>query len=422
LKRAANGQPTQRPFRLKYEGLQAKLLALTDPSQRGEAAHGVRDAKTIADTEIRIRGEAEKLGPAAPRGFLTTFTVPETKPINPQQSGRLELAQWLTSDKNALTSRVAVNRIWSHLFGRGIVSTVDNFGVNGDKPSNPELLDHLANRFTHEGWSVKKLIREIVLTRAYQLSSDSTVDHRKLDPANALVWRHSPRRLNAEEFRDATLASAGSIDLKRPEGSPARDFRMVEMRDNGPEAKTIHESADKSRSRSIYLPLLRGLVPHSLEAFDPVDQTLVTGSRESTTVPGQALFLLNSSFVRRQALTLANRVLKDSKSTDADRLHRVYQLTLGRAPTELELSRAVTFLAEYESLAREDLASVKPAQPKPEKAKPKKEEEPPLDPDQIDQTGEAVVEEVIEPKDARTAAWLAFVQSLFASAEFRFVK
>ena len=421
LKVAANGQPTQRPFRLKFEKLQSDYLALTDPVARGAAAHGVRDAKQVADTEVRIRGEAEKLGPTVPRGFPSIFPVPDAKAVNPAQSGRLELAEWLTSDQNPLTARVQANRIWAHLFGRGLVSTVDNFGVNGDVPSNPALLDHLANRLIANGWSTKKLVRSLVLTRAYQLGTDATPEHRKADPANALVWRHSPRRLTAEEFRDASLAASGQLDPKRPAASPASAFKMIEMRDNGPEAKNIHDAADKSRSRSVYLPLLRGLTPHALEPFDPVEQTLVTGERENTTVPSQALFVLNSSFVRRQALALAERTLSGGKS-DEERVRTVYRLTLGRAPTEAESRRALAFLGEYESLLRAEPAVetpvVKADKPKPA---PKKADEPPLDPDQIDQTGEAASEEVIKAKDPRTSSWLALVQSLFGSAEFRFV-
>jgi Protein of unknown function (DUF1553)/Protein of unknown function (DUF1549)/Planctomycete cytochrome C len=422
LKKAADGFPTQRPFRLKYEKLQADLNALSDPAARGFAAHGVRDGKQIGDTEIRVRGEAEKLGPSVPRGYLTAFAVPGVPAINPKQSGRLELAQWLTNENNPLTARVIANRVWANLFGRGLVSTVDNFGVTGDSPSHPELLDHLANRFLADGWSVKKLVRALVLSRTYQLASDATEQHRKQDPSNILVWRHAPRRLTAEEFRDAALAAAGSLDAKRPEGSPAKAMRMIEMRDNGPEANGIHEAAEKSRSRSVYLPLLRGVTPHALEAFDPVDQTLVSGSRDATTVPGQALFLLNSSFVRRQSLALAERMLKDAKATDSERVQRIYRQTLGRTPTEKESARAIAFLSEYESGAREEFRVAKPVVKKAAPAKPKKDDEPPFDPDQIDQTGEAVADEVVQPKDSKTAAWLALVQALYGSVEFRFVR
>jgi hypothetical protein len=423
LKLAPNGQPTQRPFRLKYEQLQGELFALTDPAQRGLAAHGVRDAKQISDTELRVRGEAEKLGPAVPRGYLTTFKVPDAKPINTQQSGRRELADWITSPQNPLTARVYVNRVWSYLFGRGLVSTVDNFGVTGAQPTHSELLDFLATRFIQEGWSTKKLIRDLVLTRTYQLSADSTAQHKKIDPSNSLHWRHSPRRLNAEEFRDGVLASAGKLELKRPEGTIAKEFKMIELRDNGPEAKRIYEAADKSMNRSVYLPLLRGLTPRALEAFDPVEQTLVTGTRDETTVPTQALFLLNSTFVRKVSLSLAERILEGSKP-EAERVKTAYRQVLNREPNELETNRALGFLGEYESLSRQEFATAKPVTAKLDKpnSKPKKTDEPPLDPDQIDQTGEPLAEEAVQPKDVRTAAWLAFVQSLYGSAEFRFLK
>jgi mono/diheme cytochrome c family protein len=417
LKVAANGQPTQRPFRLKYEALQAEYDGLFDPAARGFAVHGVRDAKVVADTSIRVRGEAEKIGPVVPRGFLTAFEVPGSAKLNRKQSGRLELAEWLASPKNPLTPRVAVNRIWSHLFGRGLVSTVDNFGATGDVPANPELLDHLATRFIEGGWSVKKLVRAIVLTRAYQLGSESFDSNRIADPANQLIWRHSPRRLEAEEIRDAMLAAAGTLDPKRPAASPAKELKMVEMRDNGPEAATINARADRSTNRSVYLPLLRGVTPHSLEAFDPVEQSLVTGSRDATTVPGQALFLLNSAFVRKQSLALANRLLKDTD--DATNIRSAYRLILGRMPTNKELERAKAFLGEYESAYRAD----PPPKPKAKPIAKKKDARPtPANPDEIDQTGEAVADDLVYAKDPKSAAWMAFAQVLFASAEFRFVK
>jgi cytochrome c553 len=422
LKPAADGFPTQRPFRLKYEALQTELNGLTDPAARGFALHGARDAKAVADTEVRVRGEAEKLGPVVPRGFLTAFEVPGAATVNPKQSGRLELAAWLTSPKNPLAPRVAVNRVWQHLFGTGIVNTVDNFGITGGAPSHPELLDHLAGRFIADGWSVKKLVRQLVLTRAYQLSADAPAANRTADPANRLVWRHAPRRLAAEEVRDAALAAAGTLDLNRPARSPAGGLPMVEIRDNGPEAKTINEKADGARYRSVYLPLLRGITPHALEAFDPVDQTLVSGTRDATTVPSQALFLLNSPFVRTQALALAERVLKDERGTDADRVGAAYRLALGRAPTEKEVDRARAFVAEYESAYRANPpAATKPREPK-AGPQPRKPNEPPANPDDLDQTGEPVAEDVVQAKDAKTAAWMAFAQALLGSAEFRYLR
>ena len=435
LKIAADGNPTQRPFRLKYEKLQAEYAALTDPIARGFAVHGVRDAKKVGDTELRIRGEAEKLGPAVNRGFLTTFEVPGAAKVNPNQSGRLELAQWLTSDKNPLSPRVAVNRIWQHLFGQGLVSTVDNFGIMGAAPTHPELLDHLANRFMDGGWSTKKLVKTLVMTRAYQLASTFTSgttgegasvrDPLVIDPANRLVWRHSPRRLTAEEIRDTILTASGTLNTTRPKGPPAQELKMVEMTDNGKEARLVYDKADGDKHRSLYLPLLRGLAPHALEAFDPVEQTLVTGNRDATTVPGQALFLLNSPFTRKEALNLAERLLKEKDSTEIARIQKGYQLVLGRVATEQEIERARAFVAEYESEYRSQLAA-NPT-PKPPVAKkpavaPKKPNAPPANPDEIDQTGEPIVESEIAPKDAKTAAWMAFTQALFGCAEFRYLR
>jgi len=427
LKPAADGRPTQRGYRVKYEKLQNDLLALTDPAAKGHAVHGVRESKTIADTEVRIRGEAERLGPVVPRGFLTTFAVPGAPEINPAQSGRLELAQWITSENNPLTPRVIVNRVWKHLFGQGIVTTVDNFGVKGDVPSHPELLDYLAGEFVKNGWSVKKLVREIVLSRAYGLSSDTPALHRERDPDNRLVWKHTPRRLDAEEMRDAMLLVAGRLAGTAPEASAAKDLKMIEMRDNGPEARTINEKADTSLTRSVYLPLLRGVTPKTLAAFDPVSQTLVTGQRDSTTVPTQALFMLNSTFVRQQSLALADSVLANSDS-DGSKLTDVYRKAFGRRPSDQEIVRAKAYLNEYAATYGEtplltSADSVAPATVE-EAVTTDATSVPiiPVNPDDVDRTPEAAKEEVIKPASPQAAAWMSLIQALYASAEFRFVR
>jgi hypothetical protein len=419
LAKGPNGQPKQRPFRLKYERLQAELLELTDPAARGHAVHGVRDARAVGDTAVRIRGEAEKLGPTVPRGFLTAFAMPGAAPVNPARSDRLELAGWLTSPNNPLTARVFVNRAWHHLFGAGLVTSVDNFGVTGDTPSHPSLLDHLAARLVRQGWSVKALVREIVLTRAYQVGGDAPATHTAVDPANRLVWRHGPRRLDAEEVRDATLAAAGTLRADRPAGSTAREPKVTEMRDNGPEARSVTAAADRDLHRSIYLPLLRGLIPKALEAFDPADATLVTGRRDATTVPTQALFLLNSPFVRKHALALAESVLREPD--DAARVQTAYRRALGRSATPEEVRRALSFVGEYESAAKDEVWA--PAKrPAAAVAKPKPKADPNANPDEADQTDQPVVEDAVRPKDARTAAWMGFAQALLGSAEFRYVR
>ncbi len=397
LSPGSDGQPKQRPYRLKMERLQAELLALTDFAASGRAAHGVREAKTIGDTALRVRGQAEALGPVVPRGFFSVVPVPDAPKVNPAHSGRLELAEWLTSAGNPLTPRVMVNRVWQHLFGQGLVTTVDNFGTTGDRPSHPELLDYLAGRFVREGWSVKKLVRALVLTHAYQLSADAPAANTAVDPANRLVWRHSPRRLEAEEIRDATLAAAGTLDPNRPEGSPAKDLKVMELTDTGAEAKRLAAQALASTHRSVYLPLLRGLVPRSLEVFDFAEQGMVTGCRDTTTVVTQALYLLNDPFVRRQALALAGRVRRD-EGDDSGRVALAYRLTLSRQPTAKETRRALAFLDDCEAVSR--AAALEKLAP----------------------TDAPAPQEVVHPADPRTAAWMSFCQALLGCAEFRYLE
>jgi len=161
-------------------------------------AMGVREAKTIADCKINVGGESKKLGDSIPRGFLTACAISDPPiAVNPQQSGRLQLAQWLTRGDHPQTARVMVNRIWQHLLGDGLVRTPDDFGVYGEHPSHPELLDHLATRFMKDGWSVKRLIRSIVLSHTYQFVSECDERTRSIDPDNILLARHSRRRSTA---------------------------------------------------------------------------------------------------------------------------------------------------------------------------------------------------------------------------------
>jgi cytochrome c553 len=439
LAKGPDGFPKQRPFRLKMQKKQAEYAALSDPAAKGRIALGVRDAKTVADTEVRIRGEAEKLGPVVPRGFLTLLQFADQPKVNPSQSGRLELARWLTSEQNPLTPRVMANRVWQHLFGEGLVQSVDNFGVTGDTPSHPELLDHLAHRFVAEGWSVKKLIRAVVLTRAYRLGSETSETNFAVDPANRLVWRHAPRRLEAEEIRDAALAASGKLDRTRPEASPAKDLKVVELPNNGTIARGIIEKAQTSKHRSLYLPLLRGITPTSLEVFDFAEQGMVTGRRDTTTVATQALYLLNDPFVRRQSLNLAERVLDQPGRDDASKVDLAYRLTLGRSATPTEIERVQAYVAEFEAefarQAEEDRESdaKKPAvvvakveaettNPGNGNAIAPKTPPPPVNPDEVIPVDTPVQEEVIKARDAKTAAWASFCQALFGSAEFRYIK
>ena len=452
LAKGPDGFPKQRPFRLKMQQKQAEYNALVDPAQNGRIALGVRDAKTVADTEIRIRGEAEKLGPVVPRGFLSLLDVPGAPQVNPKQSGRLELAEWLASDQNPLTARVAVNRVWQHLFGEGVVKSVDNFGVTGDTPSHSDLLDHLARRFVKEGWSTKKLVRAIVLSRSYQLWSERTEANYAVDPANRLVWRHSPRRLEAEEIRDAILAVSGQLDLNRPKGSPAQDLKVIELPNNGPLARNLLEKARESKHRSLYLPLVRGIVPTSLDVFDFAEQGTVTGHRDATTVATQALYLLNDPFIRQQSLALAERALDRSELDDAGRADFLYRLVLGRPANAEEAARVRSYVAEFTpayarwqdqpraeakpvELARNDTSNVNAngnagatngnagaTNGNGNGGAATRTPQPPVNPDEVIPVDAPVKEAVIQPRDARTAAWASVCQALVGTAEFRFVK
>jgi hypothetical protein len=316
----------------------------------------------------------------------------------------------------------------------GIVSTVDNFGSMGDQPSNQPLLDYLARTFLRDGLSTKKLVRQIVLTRAYRLGTEFPPAYRDIDPANHLVWRHSPRRLEAEEIRDSMLESSGQLDLKHPDGSPAMTLRMIEIRDDGPVVNSILSAADRSQYRSVYLPLLRGETPRTLAAFDPVVQTLVTGQREATTAPSQALFMLNSPFVRRQSLLLAKSLLTAEYANDAERIREAYERVLGREPGAQEIAKANVFLARYSATWLKahgaSASAASPARIDPVSCSP------------CDITagiarfdGLGQDDEVLEAKPAAEdpsllitpgtpvqAAWGALVQALYGSAEFQFVR
>ncbi len=423
---APEGRPKQFYARQKMNKLQGELFALTDPALNGPVALGVRDAQTVGDAAIRIRGVAENVGPTVPRGFLSVVDVPGAPKIGPKESGRLELAEWLANEKNPLTSRVLVNRVWQNLFGQGLVISVDNFGVTGDSPSHPELLDALAIRFIHDGWSVKKLVRELVLSRAYRLGSDAPAAAVALDPADRLVWRHAPRRLSAEEVRDAMLGASGDHAGSRPDGPPAKGLKVIEMRNNGPEARRLEEQARANRRRSIYLPLLRGLTPRTLEAFDPVEQGMVTGNRDVTTVATQALYLLNDPFVRRESLDLAQRLLRQSDLDDAGRVASIYRLALGRPATTQEVKRAEAYTAAYAAAVGKTVAPVIALNsPEKEEPNPAPKEKPinnAANADEADQTDAPVKEEAVQPPDARTAAWASFCQALFGSAEYRYVR
>ncbi|MEP6673019.1 MAG: DUF1549 and DUF1553 domain-containing protein [Chthoniobacter sp.] len=324
--------------RISGGAMDAKGFYQTDPN----LAMGVIEG-SLRDCAIRIKGEVNQLGETPKRGELQLSGLPKLAAISEKASGRLELAQWIASPTNPLTARVAVNRVWLHLFGRGLVPTVDDFGLTGEKPTHPELLDHLAARFVEGGWSMKKLIRAIMLSRTYRESSAADPARLKIDGANALFWRMNPRRLELEAIRDAMLQASGQLNFERPAG--------IQVAGNGGKGKVAPTRAlldENATCRTVYLPVLRDLQPEIAKIFDFPEPTQIKGQREVTTVPAQALFFLNSRFAIDTARGAAQRLLDDmSLRTDDARLSHAYLTLLGREPAPDELKDARAFLAAF---------------------------------------------------------------------------
>ncbi len=360
-------------FRQEIKQVEERLDELESVPLIGEMAMGVRDADSPSNCQLLERGELDKPGPEVQRGVLTVLKTSQSAQIPPRHSGRLELARWIASPDNPLTARVMVNRVWEHLFGQGLVDTVDNFGALGNEPSHPDLLNLLAVQFVKENWSVKKLVRSLVLSRTYGLSSAHNDSDFERDPANRLLWRMEPRRLDAEEIRDAMLSASGQIDLAPPAGSP-----LLEL---GNKAVGGIKKLQTGNVRSVYLPIVRGAVPESLQVFDMADPNLIFGKRDVTTVPTQALYLMNNPFVLKQAEQMARRVLNQQQLDQAGRIAWAYRLAIGRPPTKSEQAKVSQFLADY----RKSLSAA-------------------------DAKG-----------NPQIAAWTCFCQTLFGVGEFRYV-
>ena len=308
--------------------------------------------------KVHLRGNHLTLGHVTPRRFLQIVDGPKSPPLTTTQSGRLELARWIASKNNPLAARVMVNRLWQHHFGVGLVATSDNFGVRGEKPSHPQLLDWLAARFIHKGWSVKEMHRLIMLSSTYQTSGVAHEKGLQTDPTHRLLWRMPRRRLDAESLRDAMLAVSGKLDRKvGGDESGEFLFREGEVIDKSRDyirpnrVNADHAFYLASTRRSLYLPSVRNALPDVLTLFDSADPNSVTAVRNETTVTPQALFLLNNPFVREQALHFAKRLLADAGETDANRIRTAYRLALGRDPTDDETKTSLAFVAQYANRA-----------------------------------------------------------------------
>ena len=275
---------------------------------------------------VFVRGNPNNPGPEVPRQFLAVVAGADRKPFR-KGSGRLELAQAIASRDNALTARVIVNRVWLHHFGAGLVRTPSDFGLRSDPPTHPELLDYLASYFIDEGWSLKKLHRLILLSNTYQQNNDGETRYAQIDPDNRLLWKMNRRRLDFEELRDSLLAISGKLDLT--EGGHAVDI--------------VGEAS--SARRAVYGFVERQNLPNLFRTFDFASPDTTSPQRFSTTVPQQALFLMNSPFVIQQAKNLAARAELESCSRPEDRIRRLYEVAYQREPDRDELKLALRFVA-----------------------------------------------------------------------------
>lgn len=295
-------------------------------------AMAVEDLPRPKPAHVFIRGNPNNPGAETPPRFLSCLTGPDSRPFR-DGSGRLDLALAIIDPANPLTARVMVNRVWMHHFGSALVRTPSDFGVRGEPPTHPELLDFLALKFMESGWSLKKLHRMIVLSATYRQASFDNEAGRKTDPENLLLWRMNRQRLDVESLRDSMLAASGRLNL-----------RMGGI----PFALTAQPSVPR---RTVYGFIERGRIPGLLTAFDFASPDQHTPMRLATTVPQQALFFLNSPFVLEQAVALAKRSEVPQTSDAAERIRRLYRFVFGRDP---EISEVAAGLRYVESAAKDE--------------------------------------------------------------------
>ena len=356
------------------EELKKEITALELRIAHGEYFHpgkpqaiAVEDVAEPADMRLTIRGNPYALGDTMPRGLVRVAMWGPQPKIPAGQSGRLQLADWIADARNPLTARVAVNRLWQKLFGEGLARSVDYFGTRGDTPSHPELLDHLAHRFMKEGWSQKKLIRLLALSRAYRLASGSPPQK---DPENKLLTRMNRQRLDAESIRDAMLVASGR--LVAPAGGPGLPLEfpenitglpLKEKQDGHPQFSLKKERESQALERTLYLPVVRtGTQPGSArlrDVFDFPQPAQFTSKRNETTVPTQSLYLLNANLIRERGEDLAKTLLTIQED-DKARIARLWLRVLNRPVTADEREDALAFLqaahAAGETKAWTDLA------------------------------------------------------------------
>ncbi len=348
----------------RVEKLKRQLQQLERSGPTRPVAMAVQEDSNAGDIHLMIRGVVGQHGPLIPRGVMQVASWEPFPPVPEGSSGRLEYADWIADDRHPLTARVMVNRIWYWMMGEGIVRTVDNFGSTGEPPSDPALLDYLANEFIRDGWSVKKLIRRIALSRVYRLSSAPGAQA-AIDGANRGMWRMNRKRLRAEDIRDSILLVAGSLE-HRYAGPAIKSGTKIE-----------YGYEFDSRRRSVYLPVFRNTLPEVFEVFDFADPNIQLGARSTSTIAAQALWLMNHPDMLRTTHEAASRLLATSHESDLDRIEYAFLQVLGRIPTAAERRISLNLLS-----------------------------------------GEATTE---VSEDSRAEAWAMLYQVLFQSIDFRYL-
>ncbi len=352
------GQATPKNLAEKYSAatkaelkkLRDQVAALEKNPPEVSTAMGVGERDAV-DLAVHIRGSHLTLGDVVPRRFPVVLAGERQPEMGTETSGRLQLAQWLTSDSHPLTSRVIVNRLWRWHFGQGLVASPDNFGQIGSRPVNQPLLDWLAVSFREHDWSIKWLHRTIMLSSTWQMSSQLDEHSQQVDPENQFQSRANVRRLEAEAIRDSVLAISGQLD--RSLGGTLLTLKNRSFFFD----HTSKDTTDyKSTRRSIYLPVVRNHLYEVFSLFDYSDAGSVVGNRTTSTVAPQALFMMNSDFMQTASESLAARLDHDSQAIER-RIQTLYQLVLQRGPTATELQDAAEFVNESKSLADGDEAA-----------------------------------------------------------------
>ncbi len=322
----------------RVEELRAELQRLEETAPPKPPMAYAPGPGEMVEQRVFVRGNHGAPGEPVPRQFPAILAGKHQEPIT-EGSGRPELARWLVSQDHPLTARVLANRLWQWHFGHGLVRTPNNFGLMGERPTHPQLLDYLGARLVAGGWSLKAMHRLLMSSSAYQMQSEVSEQAWAGDPANRLVSRFGQRRLVVEEMRDSLLALDGSLDL-------AMGGVLTESLDSYG-FKNAYLHPDDTRRRTVYLPVYRNKLPNLFTLFDFADPSTSTAVRASTSVAPQGLYFMNSEFVHERAGALAERVLEQDGPPDADRVEQAYQLALARSPDAVEVNGALEYMARY---------------------------------------------------------------------------